>query len=297
MHWRAVSVTLPRMRRLLLALIVVLVLAPAAQAAKPGILYSIDARTATVSKAGKAHRLSVPTNTRVVWFSDRPERRAGALTLKGLVAIWDASGFVEDPPNAAVILTEQGESRTHVVELTKPRVAGSQISFAMTAVPDAVEAGHAHTHDVVVGSYGRAEVFIDDAATMPCPNSLTTVPLNCVSPPGQTVKVAVAAPAGKAVQASICWAAEQPLPTTGVWGGGQGYVYEGIANFGTNGNSDVYGCNLYDKYSDEIGDRLSFGPLLWLKNKGKVPLEYDWSFGDCAVGANGVWYTAGWICS
>ena len=292
LRWTARCFTLPGMRRLLLALVVVLVLAPAAQAAKPAILYSIDARSATVSKAGKAHRLALPAGSRVVWFSDRPQRHAGTLTLTDLVAIWDASGFVADPPNAAVILAEHGESRTHVVELTKPRVAGSQVSFAMTAVPGAVEAGHAHTHDVAAGSYGRAAVFIDDAATIPCPNSLTTVPLNCVSPPGQTVKVAVVPPAGQAVQASICWAAEQPLPTNGVWGGGQGFVYEGIAHFGTNGNMDLFGCNLYDQYGRELGDRPDFGPLLWLKNKGKVPLEYDWSLGPC-----GSAYQAGWICS
>lgn len=280
------------MRRLLLALAAVLVLAPAAQAAEPGILYSIDARTATVTKVGKAHRLALPASTRVVWFSDRPARHAGTLTLRGLTGIWEASGFVEDPPNAAVILTHKGESRTHVVELTHPRVAGTTISFAMTPVPGGEEAGHAHTHGVTAGTYGRAAVFIDDAATAPCPNSLTTVPLNCVSPPGQTVKVAVTAPQGQAVQASICWAAEQPLPTNGVWGGGQGFVYEGIAHFGTNGDTGLFGCNLYDTYGDELGERPVFGPLLWLKNKGRVALEYDWSFGPC-----GSKYQAGWVCS
>lgn len=280
------------MRRLLLALIVVLVLAPAAQAAEPGILYSIDGRSVTVSKAAKGHRIALPRNTRVVWFSDRPARHAGTLTLAQLAGIWEASGFVQDPPNAAVILSEQGESRTHVVELKAPQVTEQMVSFAFTPVPGGVEAGHRHTHEIMAGSYGRANVFIDDAATMPCPNSLTTVPLNCVSPPGQTVKVAVTAPAGQAVQATVCWAAVQPLPTTGVWGGGQGVVYEGIANFGTNGNTGVYGCNLYDQYGDEIGDRPAFGPLLWLKNKGKVALEYDWSLGQC-----GDQYTAGWICS
>lgn len=291
-------VILLRMRRLLLITItLVVVLVPTAHAAEPGILYSVDARTATVTKAGKAHRLALPAATRVTWFSDRPARHAGTLTLRGLAGIWEASGFVEDPPNAAVLLTHKGETVTHVVELTDPRVSATQISFAFTVIPGGEEAGHRHTHGVSVGTYGRAEVFIDDAATAPCPNSLTTVPLNCISPPGQTVKVAVTAPQGKAVQASICWASEQPLPTNGVWGGGQGYVYEGIANFGTNGNSGLFGCNLYDTYGDELGGRPDFGPLLWLKNKGKVALEYDWSFGDCAVGANGVWYTAGWICS
>jgi hypothetical protein len=280
------------MRRLLLALFAVLVLAPAAQAAEPGVLYSIDGRSVTVAKAAKGHRIALPANTRVVWFSDRPERRAGTLTLAQLAGIWEASGFVEDPPNAAVILSEQGDSRTHVVELKSPKVAGPTVSFAFTAVPGGEEAGHRHTHGIAAGRYARAEVFIDDAATTPCPNSLTTVPLNCVSPPGQTVKVAVTPPAGKAVQATICWAANQPLPTTGVWGGGQGFVYEGIANFGTNGNSGLYGCNLYDAYSSEIGDRPAFGPLLWLKNKGKVALEYDWSLGQC-----GDTYTAGWTCS
>lgn len=279
-------------RLLLLALVLTAVLAPSAHAAKPGILYSIDARTATVTKAGKAHRLALPAGTRVTWFSDRPDRHAGTLTLRGLASLWEASGFVEDPPNAAVLLTDKGETMTHVVELTRPKVTDTHISFAITVIPGGEEAGHGHTHDVAPGTYGRAEVFIDDAATMPCPNSLTTVPLNCVSPPGQTVKVAVTAPAGQAVQATICWAADQPLPTNGVWGGGQGFVYEGIANFGTNGDTGLFGCNLYDTYGDELGERPKFGPLLWLKNKGRVPLEYDWSFAPC-----GSQYVAGWSCT
>lgn len=283
----------PCMCRLLLAAILAsAILVPSAHAAEPGILYSIDARSATVSKAGKTHRLALPASTRVVWFSDRPARQAGTLTLRGLVGIWEASGFVEDPPNAAVILTHKGESRTHVVELTDPRATATKISFAFMAIPGGEEAGHSHRHGISVGTYGRAEVFVDDAATAPCPNTLTTMPLNCISPPGQTVKVAVTAPQGQAVQASICAAVDQPLPTTGVWGGGQGYVYEGIAFFGTNGNSGLYGCNLYDTYGTELGGRLLMGPLLWLKNKGRVALEYDWSFGPC-----GSEYTAGWICS
>lgn len=286
------------MRSLLLAFALLVLAVPAASAAEPGILYAADARGATVAKVGTALRLSAPAATATTWFTDRPARRAGATTLGGLVAIWDASGFADDPPNAALLLTHKGETRTHVVTLTDPRRDGGRVSFRLRAVPGGEAAGHAHSHGVQPGGYGRAMLFIDDAAQPPCPASITQVPLTCISAPGQTVKVGMTPPSGKVVQTTVCWAYDQPLPTNGVWGGGQGFVWRYFTNgLGTQGLSGIYGCNIFDGYSREIGDRPVVGQISKVKNGGKVPLLYQWGLGDCAVKIEGVGYiTAGYVC-
>ena len=286
------------MKTLLLAFALLVIAVPAASAAEPGILYSADARNTKVIKSGKTLRLSVPAATRTTWFTDRPARKAGTTTMRGLVGIWDASGFGDDPPNAALLLTHKGVTRTHVVTLRNPRVAKGCVSFRLREIPSGVEAGHAHTHDIAPGRYGRAELFIDDAATPPCPTSITQVPLTCVSAAGQTVKVAMTPPSGKVVQTTVCWAADQPLPTTGVWGGGEGFVWRYFTNgYGTQGLSGLYGCNLYDQYGDEIGSRPVVGQISKVKNGGKVPLLYQWGLGDCAIKIDGQYVTAGYVCN
>jgi len=156
-------------KSLLLAFALLVLAVPAASAAKPGILYSAAARDATVAKAGTALRLSAPAATTTTWFTDRPARRAGTTTLGGLANIWDATGFGKDPPNAALLLTHQGKTRTHVVTLTDPRREGGRVSFRLRAVPGGEEAGYAHSHRIQPGRYGRATLFIDDAALPPCP--------------------------------------------------------------------------------------------------------------------------------
>lgn len=156
----------------LLLVVAVPATAGAAPAKAPGILYSLDAKGPTIAKSGKALRLSMPAGTAVTWFTDRPARQAGTTTLRDLAAIWEASGFAEDPPNAALLVTRAGEERTHVVTLRAPRVAHGRVSFALREVPTGAEAGHRHTHDVAAGTYGRARLFIDDAALTPCGSTL-----------------------------------------------------------------------------------------------------------------------------
>ncbi len=39
---------------------------------------------------------------KVDWFTDRPQRQAGTITPETLVDNWQAWGFADDPPNAAL---------------------------------------------------------------------------------------------------------------------------------------------------------------------------------------------------
>lgn len=156
------------MRRLLVALALLAFAAPVASGAeRPGILYAADARTATVTGSGAALRVALPAASSTAWFTDRPARRAGTTTLAGLVAVWQGSGFDADPPNAALLLTTRGRTTTHVVTLTDPRHARGLVSFRLRVVPGGVEAGYRHGRPIAPGRYGRAGLFIDDAAWAP----------------------------------------------------------------------------------------------------------------------------------
>lgn len=111
--------------------------------------------------------------------------------------MWKASGFVKDPPNAALQTMQEGVERTSVVEMTKPLFAKGRVSFAIRPIANGREAGREHTHDLTAGRFTRARMFIDDAALSPCPatigptatfSPMTPTIYQCLLSPGGTTK-------------------------------------------------------------------------------------------------------------
>lgn len=158
----------------------------------------MDATGTVVAKSGTTFRMSMPASSGVTWFTDRPNRKAGYLTLKQFYAMWQGNGFDTDPPNAALLLTRKGVEKTHVVEMTDPTLENGRVSFAVRPVKGVTEAGHRHTHPLAAGSYGRSRLFIDDATLSPCgpsiygPSGVTAVGpalQQCLLAPGKNVWV------------------------------------------------------------------------------------------------------------
>lgn len=176
------------MLRTLIVLALLLLVPSVASAAESEILYSVEGRGAVVAKSGKALRVSLPAGSRTTWFTDQPARASGTLTLGRLASIWDASGFREDPPNAALLLTHRGVTRSHVVTLTDPRRAKGRVSFRVRVVRGGTEAGHRQRDPLRVGRYGRAALFIDDAANPPCPSTVSSF-TSCIIASGSSVSV------------------------------------------------------------------------------------------------------------
>ena len=56
----------------------------------------------------------------VIYFSDRPDRVAGHMSLSNFVEMWDkgVDSFKADPPNATLSVSKEDEARNVVVELT-----------------------------------------------------------------------------------------------------------------------------------------------------------------------------------
>ena len=163
------------------------------------VLFSVLAPSMNVAVSGDAFTLSLPANSSTAWFTDRPDRNAGSMTVADLVSTWSAQGFDTDPPNAAVVVTVNGEQHQHVVELSDPKVEGDMVSFHSVDVGDDQEtdpvAGRSATHDVSVGSFGPSELFIDSASTSPCPSSITTSSFSpCLLAVGATLSFKVTTP-------------------------------------------------------------------------------------------------------
>jgi len=67
----------------------------------------------------------------VIYFSDRPFRKAGHMSLSNFVEMWDKGGdsFKADPPNAVLSIFGENGSKNTVVELMNPEVKAGSISF------------------------------------------------------------------------------------------------------------------------------------------------------------------------
>ena len=146
----------------------------------PQVLFVTDVSRARIIRTADEVRLSLPARASMTWFSDRPGRHTGRTNLRQLVSTWSAVGFDNEPPNAALVLTDRrGRERIHVVTLRDPRRVGSWIHVTVTIVDDEAEVGYSNIHGLKAGRYTRAQMFIDDAANPPCPTLVTTA-TNCI---------------------------------------------------------------------------------------------------------------------
>ena len=105
----------------------------------------------------------------VVWFSDRPARQSGHVSMAEFVESWEGYGFVKDPPNAALaVLGADDGQDTVVVELGSPEFDERQNMVRFPAeVLDEATGNLSHlASDLdhsVQASFGTASLFIDAA--------------------------------------------------------------------------------------------------------------------------------------
>jgi hypothetical protein len=104
----------------------------------------------------------------VTSFTDRPARRGDTLSLARLVRRWRGFGFVEDPPNAALVLADAPrDSDVLILELGRPRLARGGRAIAVRARlvpqrrPDALAAFSRRADRRVAARFRRASLFID----------------------------------------------------------------------------------------------------------------------------------------
>jgi len=84
-------------------------------------------------KTGQYQLILQVKGAKVIWFSDRPVRKAGHMTLKKFIEVWNKgkNSFDKDPPNALVIIASD---KPVVVKLTLLDYKNASVTFGMTRV-------------------------------------------------------------------------------------------------------------------------------------------------------------------
>jgi hypothetical protein len=107
--------------------------------AEPQLMFVQTAEDLRVDTTAKTLRL-VKVNPQTLYFSDRPVRIAGHLKMADYLQEWTAKAgkdnFGADPPNATLSVYEPGQADNTlaVVELTEPRVDGSDLIYKYTLI-------------------------------------------------------------------------------------------------------------------------------------------------------------------
>ena len=93
----------------------------------PGYLFVISGTSGSLD----GDKLTLNSVPNVVYFTDRPHRVAGHLSLEKFVESWNkgVNSFKADPPNAVLSIFGENESKNTVVELMNPEVKAGSISF------------------------------------------------------------------------------------------------------------------------------------------------------------------------
>ncbi len=114
----------------------------AADAERFSLMWTLRGDAVWVERDGGSTKLVLKGPDRdVLWFTDRPVRKSGRMTMAKFTAAWDDPQFEDDPPNAAVTVALAGDGRDGesarrrvdaVVELSSPRfdAASDTLTFA-----------------------------------------------------------------------------------------------------------------------------------------------------------------------
>jgi hypothetical protein len=100
----------------------------------PQLMFVQSAEDLTVDRPASTIRL-VKVNQQTLYFSDRPQRIAGHITMADYLKEWTAKAgpdnFGANPPNAALSVYEPGQpdSTLVVIKITKPVVDGADLVY------------------------------------------------------------------------------------------------------------------------------------------------------------------------
>ena len=130
-----------------------------AKQSKASVLFVFEGQTAQMAPVegqDGAYTFTMPIRTAkqpVIWFTDRPARDAGTLSMKNFVGLWSVQGtntFATDPPNVAIVYTSGGKQKTLIATMTSPVIipptatpGTAKLQATMTAVPEALLATYA----------------------------------------------------------------------------------------------------------------------------------------------------------
>ena len=131
---------------------------------KASFLFVLRADTGVITKTDGGYTLTLKDmDNKVLYFSDRPVRKAGFITMTQLMGDWAKgnNSFKANPPNAAIVhaalkTNEKGIAQAIPVELTNPVISANEWTFNLKDLQGKIS----------IGSYNGVIVFVDG---MPLP--------------------------------------------------------------------------------------------------------------------------------
>lgn len=126
---------------------------------KASFLFVLRADTGVISKTDSGYTLTLKgMDDKVLYFSDRPVRKAGFITMTKFMGEWAKgnNSFKANPPNAAIVhaalkSNETGIAQAIPVELSDPVITANGWMFHLKDLRGKIS----------IGSYNGVSVFVD----------------------------------------------------------------------------------------------------------------------------------------
>lgn len=127
---------------------------------KASFMFVLRADTGVIAKADGGYTLTLKgMDDKVLYFSDRPVRKAGFITMTQFMADWAKGNdsFKANPPNAAIVhaalkTNEKGIAQALPVELSNPVITANGWTFELKDLQGKIS----------MGSYNGIIVLVDD---------------------------------------------------------------------------------------------------------------------------------------
>jgi len=93
----------------------------------PRYLFVLSAQSGSL----EGNKLTLDGVPNVIYFSDRPNRIAGHMSLEKFLEMWDkgADSFKEDPPNAVLSISDEYGEKNAVLKLSQPLIKENALNF------------------------------------------------------------------------------------------------------------------------------------------------------------------------
>lgn len=110
---------------------------------------------ASTSRSFEGDILTLEGVPLVVYFSDRPVRKAGHMSLESFLEMWDngKDNFKNDPPNAELAMYQENGDKHSVFVISNPEVKGDEISFKVELL---------NLKEGIPKTLGHSTLFIDN---------------------------------------------------------------------------------------------------------------------------------------
>jgi len=116
---------------------------------EPSYLFVLSATSGSL----KGDILTLNGVPNVIYFSDRPNRIAGHISLEKFVKSWNkgSDSFKADPPNATLSVLKKNGAKNVVVELMSVEQKNGSVVFKVAVIEDGAD----------IGKFTESSLFID----------------------------------------------------------------------------------------------------------------------------------------